>query len=344
MDSLSSEERGTWELNGDLPDRVAIGTQSPDVPAASSTAPTELRESSPASPAAPAASTDASLAPASEPGPPAERKGAKARNGELDAEIQGLQDRLKLRKALREELASLERPAPHSAAQPAATAAATPTQQDWQRIMAQPDAPKEADFDSFAEFTAAAAYHVTQSVLRDERAAQQEQTVLQREVTEIQTMAASAAERIAVHAQTHPEFADRIDPRLLNLETASVRRLTGEKVGPQHLLAEETLKSPAVVQLLEHFSTPEGQRDWRDLLVKPPSDLLRAFGHLEARFDSASPSAPTPKTVSSAPAPPVTLGSRPADTSDPLEAAIKRKDTAAYVREANKRELAAMGL
>lgn len=213
--------------------------------------------------------------------------------------------------------------------------------------MAQPDAPKEADFDSYAEFTAAASYHVTQSVLKEHTARTQVESAVQREVSEIQQTAAKSAERLAKRVEADPAFADRIDPRLLNLETASVRRLKGEPIGPQHVLAEQVMSSEAVDALLEHFSTPNGQREWRDLLGKPPADLLRAFGRIEARLEGATGTqkaapAPAPKTLSTAPAPKTQLGQRPQEAIDPADAAIGRGDYAAYEAAENAKATAGL--
>lgn len=153
-------------------------------------------------------------------------------------------------------------------------------------------------------------------------------------------------QRVQTYAAANPGFTDRVDPRLIAIPLASA--LPPEQVRPPNVLAEAVIESPVTGQLLDHFSTPQGQQDWARLIAQPTrSGMLRELGHIEGRMQASAPSAPAapaPKTVSSAPTPPVTLGTRTADTADPLEAAIKRKDTAAYIREANKRDLAAMGL
>lgn len=346
IDSLSSTERSTWQQSGDLPDRVRVRSRrepSSDVSAASSAPSTDLRESSPATPVDQAASTDAQTkAPASEPGQPPE-KGAKlkARNAELDAENAQLQERLKLRKALREELKSLERPA--DAKTPESSPAAD-QRREWDGIVPNDPKPQDVDFDHHNDYLDARDAWNERRIERKLDARSHADAEVRDQVGSIQSIAKTAAERIAKFQEATPGFAEQVDPRLLDIETASVRRLKGEKVGPQHLLAEHVLKSEAVGDLLTHFSTPAGQREWQSLVSLNPFDLLVAFGRIESRFDPAKPSAPAPKTVSTAPAPPMTLGTRTADTADPLEAAIKRKDTSAYIREANKRELAALGL
>jgi hypothetical protein len=75
-----------------------------------------------------------------------------------------------------------------------------------------------------------------------------------------------------------------------------------------------------------------------------PYAALRELGKLEAQLEnkasSASAAAVTPKTVTSAPAPPTTLGSRIAEPADAYASAITRKDQRAYNEEANRRDAA----
>ncbi len=107
---MTSEQRATWKLTGELP------TSTDNTP----TSETPTPASSPAEPAAQAASTDASPSPASEPGTPAAAKGADARKAQLSAEIQDL---LRQRNELRRELSAP--PAPRTPdAKPAVTSPA----------------------------------------------------------------------------------------------------------------------------------------------------------------------------------------------------------------------------
>lgn len=331
LDSLSSEERTSWEMTGEFPDRVTVGSTSDEHSADTSSA-------QPADQAAATAALDTT--PASEPGKPAKEKGAKARTAELDAEIAEMRDRLRIRAALREELARSEPPQTKPAA---SSPAAEPTTAEYERFLAMPDAPKEENFDSYAKFTAAMGVFITDQRWQEHQTRQQAETSFHATVDTVRKTGEAAQARLTEFAKADPDFASKVNPGLLNVEPATMRRLRGEAIGPQHVLAEEIAKSEHVGPLLIHFSTPEGQQDW-DRLMRNPSDLQRAFGRLEARFDSASASTPAPKYVSSAAAPPTVLGQRPADTSDPVDAAIKRKDPEAYAREQNKRELAAMGL
>ncbi|OGT58001.1 MAG: hypothetical protein A3E01_18440 [Gammaproteobacteria bacterium RIFCSPHIGHO2_12_FULL_63_22] len=332
IDSLSHEERSSWQETGEFPDRIAIGQTPKDAPAASS----------PATPAEQAASTDASPAPASEPGKPATKpKGAAARSAELDPEIQTLQDKLKLRRALREELATLDRP---KDGKPGATTSdASPSAKgEWDGSDPRDPKPADTDFESYAEYLD---HRDAWNERRFERKSEARQHATDQQARLSRT-GSEAMERVRTYATAHPGFTERVDPQLIAIPLASA--MPPDAVRPANVLAEAVIDSPATGELLDHFSTPQGQKDWQRLIASPTrSGMLRELGRIEARMDAPASSvaaAPAPKTVSSAPTPPMTLGARTADTADPIDVAIKRKDTAAYIREANRRDLAAMGL
>jgi hypothetical protein len=98
-------------------------------------------------------------------------------------------------------------------------------------------------------------------------------------------------------------------------------------------------------QLMRHFS--DHPEDLQRLSRLAPRELLREMGKLEATIEKpasapAPPAAP-PKTVTDAPAPPPTLGSRPAVPNDDAEGAVARGDFKAYEEAANRREVGALG-
>lgn len=219
------------------------------------------------------------------------------------------------------------------------------TQAEWERFARMPDAPQEADFERFSDYTAAMSLFVTDKRWAEHTARSQRESAVRNGEAALVSIGETATQRIQEYAKANPDFDTRVNPRLLEIPMASFLRLQGKPVGPHNVLADETLTSEHVGPLLEHFSTEDGQKDWNRLCAMPSEGhLKRAFGRLEARFDGATSQAPAPKTVSTAPAPPVTLGNRTADTADPVEAALRRKDQAAYTREMNKRDLAALGL
>ena len=324
LDSFTPTERDTWQKSGDLPERVTVTTSD------------EKPDSSPAEPADQAASTDARTAPASEPGKPNGDK-LRARNAQLDEENKQLQERLRLRHALREELASLDRPKADAKAD--SSPAAAPTLTEWQRYMALPGAPKEDDFSSYGEFTAAQALFIADRRFEDHQARAFEQTQRTQADETLQRTADEAATRVRSYAETHPEFEGQVDDRLLAIAPLSALPANA-RITPQNVLAEAIIQSPVTPQLLQHFSTPEGQKDWQRLCAMPPPDLHRAFGRLEARFDDGASAASPQKHLSSAPAPATVLGARPADTADPIEKAVREKDFLRFERESNKAALA----
>lgn len=343
LESMNSTERATWEKTGDLPAHVAISGSQTDVPADSSPASTPAA-SSPASPGVQAASTDAQIAPASEPGTPQKPTGHK---GNAETRIQEL---LIADRKAREEIArlngqieALSRVSKPDAPTAGSSPDKTPTKAEYQRYLAMPDAPKEEDFENYREFSAAMGLFITDKRWQEHETRAQQHSQLQRHVAHVQQVGETAAARVQEAIKADPAFASKVDERLLAIEPASVRRIAGQKVGPQHVLVDHILQSDHTDKLLLHFSTEPGQHEWAALCALPPDGLLRAFGRLEARFEGSVNPAPAPKHVSSAPAPPAVLGGRAAEAVDPVDAAIRSKDPGAYIREANKRELAAMG-
>lgn len=325
-------------MTGDLPERISVGREVKKATPTPTTS--DVPDSSSASPDAQAAATAATSAPASEPGKPAgKEKGAKARVVELDADIAALQQKLAIRAQLREELARVE---PRTS-QPGSDPAKAPTQTEYERILAMPGAPKEEDFDSYAKFSAAQALFIADTRWQEHETRQAQSREIDQTVQSVRQISEAAQTRVTEFAKSDPDFASKVNPQLLNLDTATMRRVRGEQVGPQHVLAEELAKSEHVAPLLIHFSTPDGQKEWADLMRRPPTDLLRAFGRIEARFDREATSAPAPKQVSDAPDPGTVLGSRASASVDPVAGALGDKDFSRYAREATKRELAALG-
>lgn len=329
MSSLSHEEKSSWEQTGELPSRVALTDR--DGTSVSSAAP----------PVEQAASTDAQRPPASEPGKgPKEDRGAKTRNAELDADIAGLQERLKLRRALRDELATLERPRD---AKPSASSPEQPAKvADWERFAAMPDAPKADTFATYDQYTAAMSLFVADKRFEERDHQSRVSQAQTRHEESVQKTVADAAARIEKFREVDADLESKIDPQLTEVIPASLVP-KGQPIGPHHALMEEILRSDFTPQLLIHFSTPEGKAEFRSLCQlgsQSPSAFLRAFGRVEARFDTPTSSAPPAKHVSSAPAPPTVLGARTSEALDPVEAAIKSGDGKRYADLMNKREMA----
>jgi len=315
--SLSPTEYAAWEKDGVLPPASDVRTDSSTV-----------------QPDGQAASTDASSAPASEPGKPAKPpKNADTRVQEL------LADRAQARAEaaqLRERLERLERP--KQDAKPGSSPAAVP---EWKRYMSLPNAPKEDQFDTYAEYVAASSFFAAQQLQSDNEARSRARAEQHQHADRVKTMAQKAIERINAYKQTDSGFDAAVNPQLMEIRPVSLLR-PGEPIQADNVLAEEMLVSDYTPHLMKHFSTPEGIAEWQKLTAMSPAAMLREFGRIEARFESrVSSDARPPSTVTSAPEPPTTLGRKPAAAADGVAHAIKTGDFAAYERMENARELAA---
>lgn len=311
--SLSPADLQSWEKSGVLPDGSA--------------------ESSPATPDQ-AASTDASSSPASEPGKPAKGLKLKARSAEIEAENQALQEKLRLRALLREELARTDRPTDA----PRDSSPAPDRAPEWKRYVDMPDAPQEDAFDNYRDFTAAMGTFIADKRYEERESRQRIQQQHSQHAEKVHQTIESAQARIQAYQQTDPDFATKVHPALLELRPVSSLG-SDERIGPENVLAEEVLKSEVQPHLMLHFSTPEGQAEWGRMLRLAPSDLLRAFGRIEARFESQAPA--STKTITSAPAPAMTLGRKPAAPANDVESAVANGDFAAYSARMNARDVAA---
>lgn len=184
---------------------------------------------------------------------------------------------------------------------------------------------------------------------RDQR---RERTAAQRQeqaaVTETsQATMARASEQLKAKTTASPEFAQSLNPRLLQIQTFADAERDGVQAGPSNVIAEELFKSDALIPLLEHFTAhPDAFTRLEtvpDVYAKlPPRQraaahaqwIVREMGKIEATLTPATAAAevstPKPKTVSTAPAPPVDLGPRQTQIADPIASAVKANDYAAF--------------
>jgi hypothetical protein len=294
-----------------------------------------------AEPDAQAAGTPAEAA-ASEAAPPSDppKKNAKTRGPELDAEIADLREKLRIRAALREELAQAPRPA--ADAKPAESSTAKPTVAEWQRYRQHPDAPKVEDFGEYEDFVAAQAVFVADRRFEERQARERADAESRGRLSETQQHITGFHNRLKAAREKDPAFDSKIDPGLLEVVPAFALR-PGEALGPANVLLQECVKSEAAPDLLAYFSTQEGQAAWQRVCSAPtPAEMLKRFGRIEARFLSdgapAAPAAAIP--VSSAPPPPTTLGTRPPSAPDRAGAAVKAGDFSAYEAAQNAADLA----
>jgi hypothetical protein len=284
-------------------------------------------------------------------------------------------------KALEDQLATRStetaRPADDSKTPPAAVAAEKKTP-DYKRIMALPGAPKLADFESIEEHSFAAAEFVRE--VRDneraaadrDRAGRDAQTAAERAANEAFGTQLEAAKK------ADPAFISKLSAEVKALTPIAwfPRDAQGRYVdaqgkpvtfGPEHAIATFVHQSPHVAALLLHFS--EHPEALKTLQAMPPAiaamadrsaqrrvhyaHMQREFHRLEGRLAAAASTSATasteevedePKTISDAPEPAVTLGSRPVEPGDAKDKAIKRGDTRSYRQIRRSERAAQLGL
>jgi hypothetical protein len=315
LESLSTSERDHWRLTGEFP-----GAQQDQQDTSTEAAATA------AEPAEQAASTDATPPPASEPGKPAKKaKNADTRVQELLAERHQLQERL----------AAYERGEQPSAQPTDASRAAS--------------SPAAADGDTFPDFDTWAAepanegksYETyTRALVRYEL--EQEQQQVQR-FTVIRARSEAFGQRFEAAKTADPSFVTSLSDAVLQMQPVDALP-PGAPVRPINIVAQEIIQSEQATSLLRHFS--EHPDELRVLESASPSAIVRAITRLEAKYEDqagSSPAATTPprSQITKAPAPPPTLGSRPAAPANEAESALARGDFNAYREAMNRQELAA---
>lgn len=267
--------------------------------------------SAPAKPVEQAASTDAPAKPASEPGKPKE-KGAKARSAELDPEIAELQEKLRLRKMLREELerGRDEKPAASSPAPKKAAA------REFERFKAMPDAPKLDDvdergsalFNDYQDWAVEMAAFVAGKRL-EEYSQKQQQDYDAGQFRDAQS------KFDAKGVEAFPDFRD-----VLTSAAQAGRRW------PDHVTRKVFTheQGPSIA-----YALAQAKDD--DALYARIADPVE-FGEYVGAFlaQQAPPKKSPVPPVTKAPEPPVTLGGRPHDTADPSKAAVAAGDFSAF--------------
>lgn len=299
-----------------------------------------------------APSTDVDAKPASEPGAPAvtKGKGVKERNAELDAEIAQLNEKLRIRKEIRRELDATERAQPKPDGKTPDSSPAVDKKAEAARFRAMPDAPKLDDVDaqgnavyaSYDDWAIEMASFVADKKLEERDTRSKAEAAARQEEQRFTEKAEKASERFKSYLEKHPDAEKRIRPELLAIVPISQLR-PGEPVGPHNFIAEQIFESDFTGELADHFSTDAGVQDFQRLMRLSPDAILREIGRLEARFvtsGTAPTSTRSPKTVSTAPDPPETLGKRPAAPADDVEAALFSGDPVAYQDAMNRRDWA----
>jgi hypothetical protein len=112
----------------------------------------------------------------------------------------------------------------------------------------------------------------------------------------------------------------------------------GQTVTPKNDLAEAVLNADDPAALMRYLS--EQPTELAALLTSPdPRTFWRRLGQAEARL--SVPNRPIPKTITDAPEPPPTVGTRVSALSD-TEAAVKANDQRAYNAARDRERMARM--
>lgn len=340
-DSPTAPAFSSYARDADQRDLASFRGESTTVVPRDASSPAGDAGASPDAAADAAAPSDQASDDPSKPAPKA--RNLETRSKEVSEEVAKLQEQIRLRKALREELAALGGPsgtANSQGSQPAAKE--EPALSDWERYLAHPDAPREENFDDYRKFVAAMSSFATKRALEDHERRQALDRDSQRRMSETQKTIQTFHERIGKARETDPGLDDKIDPGLLSIVPAFALR-QGEELRPANVLLQAVVESDAAAPLLVHFSTPAGQQEWSNIAAAPsPAAMLRAFGRIEARFltdGSPAPAKAAAKPITSAPEPPTALGRR-ASTPDVAAAALAKGDFAGYKAAADAADLA----
>ena len=319
LSTLNEEQEAEWRLTGTLPGETDTTTDPPP-PA----------DSAPATPAK-AASTDALPEPsASEPGepteqlPPGTKPGTASRFQELLADRSAERARADAaERALRELRASRDTDAK-------ADSSTAPEDTDPKPVWTEGD-----DYEKHIE--AVSRWGARQEHAKLSAATQARQRVAAHFESFERTREAATA-RLAAAEQADPDFASKVNPQLLGVRPAS---LLGKQdpIGAEHVIADRILQSEHTAELLVHLSAHPDEYA-RLKAIPHPHDLMWELGRLDAQLTPAAAPGPAPMPqVSAAPPPPVILGSKTTEDTDPVEAALARGDEAGYIRAANAADL-----
>lgn len=307
LSSLTAEERGAWLKTGALPGDESAADPEPAPAEPAKAAPGETR-------------------------PPSPRRDINARLGQLSEQKHAADARAEAaeRRAadLEARLAATSTAAPASTAPPA-TAAPAPALRVYQTPRGPVDFASDDPsvivdqfialgyVDPYAAmnlFTAKAALHFAES--------------------DRQTAATQARDKALVDDAFHEVHEKYPDWSIEKLKTPEMQYPVPMTT------ARLIFESPVRADVIYYFS--EHPAEGRKIAAMDPLAAARALGALESTLSAAPSSAVTRKTVSSAPAPSQTLGSRhQSGAGDELDDAVKTNDVARYMEIANRRDLEA---
>lgn len=307
LDALNPADRLTYEQTGEIP-------APKDAPA----------DSSPAAPDAQAGSTEPKAPPASEPGTP-KTKGADARKAELHAEIQTL---LQQRAQLREEIArQSQRPPDANTASSPAPASDAPRLKDFTARIGVPNGFEDYEDANQAFLDARDEYRVREHHRVQAQAQYHGQ---------VEDARRTFADRRTKAIEADPQWSEKVAPAILNLRP-HFEEPEGTPRRPDHDIAEGIVLSEVGPQVMVYLT--EHPEIVGRLLQSPSYAIYRELGRIEAALTPSVPppaDKPVPKPLSSAPPPPVVLGTKPSVLEEDWKTAVTRGDFSAYERAMNR--------
>jgi len=234
-------------------------------------------------------------------------------------------------------------PKPETTTPPAPAPAAQPTQKEYQRLMALPEAPKLKDYDTVEEHAFAVSEFIDR-VRSEERATADRQRQDQTAITAAQQVRVEKFVGQLTEARTaDPEFVNKLTPEVKDSLKPFGALKPGEASGPINVIGEQVYDSPIAPAVLLHFS--QHPEDLKRLTTMPAhlvglphaaqlkahtQWMVKEYSKLEGRLERDAEAVPPPKTISDAPDPAPVLGARPTEAADPKTGAIKRGDVRAY--------------
>lgn len=283
--------------------------------------PTNPADTASAQPDGQAASTDAmTKEAASEPAKGAGHKGnAETRIQELLAERGRERDRAERAERRLAELESGRKPQQEvakPASQPAAAADPEPKLEDF-----------ENEPDPYLAFSKATAKWEARRIVAEQQADARKQADAGRQAQERQQRESTFNTRIAEAKKADPEYTSKLNQDVL-APLVPLDRLADPTQGTRiNVIAQAVYASPHAADLLLHLS--EHPEDVARLENLPdPGAMAYELGLIAA--DRRHKPAPVPKTITDAPPPPRTVGTKGTDAVDALEAAVHSGDQAAY--------------
>lgn len=319
LGSLSAVDRHQWRLTGNLPDPPASDADSESSPA----------DSTPAAPAEQAVSTETLSEAAPEPATPSKKRNADTRIKELLADRQARDARIA---ALEQELTSSRSAPQQQTRQADPSPAAGEPYPDFDTTWEQAHPGQ-----SYTDWDNGRVAHVALQVVEQREAAQHQRQTADRQTQQRDDRAKTFHERYTAAVAADATWADRISPEVRALRPVDALG-PDESLTAGNVIAQEIIESPNAASLMLYLS--EHPDELAALHTLPQAGILRRLGRLDAQLETPTAPGPRPKTVSTAPAPPSLLGSRPAVPADDLAAAIRDQDTGRYIRIKNAREMA----